>query len=188
MQVIMIFGPHAVGKMTVGQELEKMSGFKLFHNHVPIEMVLPYFGYSTRAGRQLVHKIREAFFRAFAESDEAGYILTCIWQFDAAGEQEYMDWVASIFEEHGAEVHWVELEANLEERLKRNKSANRLSHKPSKRDLEVSEQRLIESHKKHRLNSRDGELTYKNYLRIDNSDLKPAVVARQVLDWLQSRN
>lgn len=188
MKVIIIFGPHAVGKMTVGQEIEKLSGLKLFHNHVPIEAVLPYFSYGTPAGRQLVHNIREAFFRAFAESGEAGYILTCVWQFDAAGEQEYMDWIANIFEERGAQVFWVELEARLEERIERNKSANRLSQKPSKRDVTFSEKRLIESHNKHRLNSREGELTYENYLRIDNSDLQPAVVARQVLDWLQSRN
>ena len=32
MKLVIIFGPHAVGKMTVGQELEKISDLKLFHN------------------------------------------------------------------------------------------------------------------------------------------------------------
>ena len=33
-KLIVIMGPQAVGKMTVGQELVKMTGLKLFHNHV----------------------------------------------------------------------------------------------------------------------------------------------------------
>ena len=34
-----IFGPHAVGKMTVGQELSKITNLKLFHNHMTIDIV-----------------------------------------------------------------------------------------------------------------------------------------------------
>ena len=33
---IMICGPQAVGKMTVGQELAKLTGYKLFYNHILI--------------------------------------------------------------------------------------------------------------------------------------------------------
>jgi ATP-dependent protease Clp ATPase subunit len=31
MKFVLIFGPQAVGKMTVGQELEKITELKLFH-------------------------------------------------------------------------------------------------------------------------------------------------------------
>lgn len=31
---VIIMGPHAVGKMTVGQELAKITGLRLFHNHM----------------------------------------------------------------------------------------------------------------------------------------------------------
>lgn len=34
---IMIIGPQAVGKMTVAQELAKITGYKLFYNHITIE-------------------------------------------------------------------------------------------------------------------------------------------------------
>ena len=43
MKFVIIVGPHAVGKMTVGQELEKITGLKLFHNHMTIELVSPFF-------------------------------------------------------------------------------------------------------------------------------------------------
>jgi shikimate kinase len=43
MKLIIIFGPQAVGKMTVGQELGKITNLKLFHNHMTIELVSPFF-------------------------------------------------------------------------------------------------------------------------------------------------
>lgn len=39
MKLVLIFGPQAVGKMTVGQELAKITGLKLFHNHMTIDLV-----------------------------------------------------------------------------------------------------------------------------------------------------
>ncbi len=39
MKFILIFGPRAVGKMTVGHELEKITSLKLFHNHQTIELL-----------------------------------------------------------------------------------------------------------------------------------------------------
>ncbi|GGA15578.1 hypothetical protein GCM10008018_70410 [Paenibacillus marchantiophytorum] len=36
MKLIIIFGPQAVGKMTVGHELEKVTGMTVFHNHMTI--------------------------------------------------------------------------------------------------------------------------------------------------------
>ena len=36
MKLVLIVGDGAVGKMTVGQELMKMTGLRLFHNHMTI--------------------------------------------------------------------------------------------------------------------------------------------------------
>ena len=43
MKLVLIFGPQAVGKMTVGQELAKITGLKLFHNHMTIDLVSNFF-------------------------------------------------------------------------------------------------------------------------------------------------
>ncbi|MCC3359301.1 AAA family ATPase, partial [Bacillus sp. REN16] len=47
MKFVHIFGPQAVGKMTVGQELAKITELKLFHNHMTIDLVSNFFDYST---------------------------------------------------------------------------------------------------------------------------------------------
>ena len=42
MKLLLLFGDAAVGKMTVGQELCKITDFRLFHNHMTIEPVLKF--------------------------------------------------------------------------------------------------------------------------------------------------
>lgn len=99
MKLVIIVGPHAVGKMTLGQELEKRTGLKLFHNHMTIDAVAPFFSYSTPEGRGLVHNIRNLFFEAFASSDAAGYIFTFVWAFSEPSEKAYIEGVAKRFED-----------------------------------------------------------------------------------------
>ncbi|MEM6385491.1 MAG: AAA family ATPase [Pseudomonadota bacterium] len=180
MAVIFLIGPPAVGKMTVGLELERLLGFRLFHNHVAIEMVAPYFSYGTSEGRRLVKNVRAAFFDAFAANPTGAYIFTYVWAFGVPGEREYVDGIAETFAKGGHDLFWVELEARVEERLKRNRTALRLEHKPTKRDLDWSEKNLLETDAKYRLNSEDGEIGQTNYLRIDNTDLSPLETAELI--------
>ncbi len=39
MRLVILFGPPAVGKMTVGYELEKLTGLRLFHNHMTVDPI-----------------------------------------------------------------------------------------------------------------------------------------------------
>ena len=59
---------------------------------------------------------------------------------------------------------------------------DRLKHKASKRDIETSNQRLINDDKNHRCVSYEGEITFDNYIRIDNSSKEPDEVARLIKD------
>ena len=44
MKLVFLFGDAAVGKMTVGQELTKITDLKLFHNHMSIDRYLKFLG------------------------------------------------------------------------------------------------------------------------------------------------
>lgn len=72
----------AVGKMTVGQELAKITDLKLFHNHMTIELVSNFFSYGSSEGKRLVHLFRKEIFEAVAKSDLEGMIFTYVWAFD----------------------------------------------------------------------------------------------------------
>ena len=64
----------------------------------------------------------------------------------------------------------------------RNKTENRLQNKPTKRNIEWSEQELLNSVDEYRLNSEDGEIKHKNYMRIDNTNLSAKIVAKMIKD------
>ena len=177
MKLIVIFGPQAVGKMTIGHELEKITSLKLFHNHMPIELVTPFFNYGTDTGKRLVKLIREEIFKAVATSDQEGLIFTYVWYFDDEKDKDYLESLTKIFKNEGAEIYYVELEADEEERVKRNKTEHRLEHKPTKRNIEWSENELKKSVIDHKLNSEEGEIKEKNYLRINNTSMEAQDVA-----------
>jgi len=180
MKFVIIFGPHAVGKMTVGQELMRLTGLKLFHNHMTIELVTPFFDFSTPEGGRLVSLFRREIFEAMAKSDQKGMIFTYMWALDTQEDWDYVKSVTDLFESHGAEVYYVELAADRDVRLERNKTENRLLNKPTKRDLAASEQRFIRTEEKYRLNSLPGEIPFENYIRIDNTNLSPEAAAEMI--------
>ena len=177
MKFVWIVGDSAVGKMTVGQELMKITDLRLFHNHMMIEPVLDIFG-SFRG--EAIIKLREVIFREFVKTDNYGMIHTIMWAFDMPSDWDYINHVTGIFREVGAEIYCVELVAPQAVRLQRNETPNRLQHKASKRDVEASRQRLLRDNERYRLESLPGEIPFENYIKIDNSNLPPETVAAMI--------
>ncbi|PGM52678.1 AAA family ATPase [Bacillus sp. AFS053548] len=177
MKFVLVFGPQAVGKMTVGQELEKITDLKLFHNHMTIDLVSKFFDYGTKEGSRLVNLFRNEIFEEVSKSNLYGIIFTYVWALDHKSDWEYVENVCTIFESKGATTYFVELEAELDERLARNKTPHRLEHKPTKRDIEWSENNLMKTMEKFRLNSIEGEIQKENYLKINNTNMSAEEVA-----------
>ncbi|MCM3699362.1 AAA family ATPase [Paenibacillus macerans] len=180
MKFIVLFGPQAVGKMTVGQELAKITGLKLFHNHMTIELVSQFFDYGMPAGKRLVSLFRREIFEEVAKSELPGLIFTYVWGFNLQEDWDYVRQISDLFESRGAEVYWVELEADLAARLERNKDPHRLQHKPTKRNIERSEQDLLKTMEKYRLNSYEGEIQKENFMKINNTFLSPEETAKAI--------
>ena len=181
MKLVFIIGSGAVGKMTVGQELAKITDLRLFHNHMSIEYVLEIFGYHDG---NAIRDVREAVFTNFAASENYGMIFTYMWAFDLQSDWDYIEHVKDIFRPYGTDFYYVELIAPKEIRLERNATEYRIRNKPSKADIGASNRRLMEE-EKYRLVSNEGEITFDNYLRIDNSDLpadEAALLIKQTFD------
>ena len=174
-KLLILIGNSAVGKMTVGQELAKITPFRLFHNHMMIEPVLEIFG-SFRG--DVIQKLRKVIFEEFAASDNYGLIFTFMWAFDMPSDWEYIDSVKKTFGLPEEDICYVELIAPQEVRLQRNRTENRLQCKASKRDLEASDARLLRDDRNYRCESLPGEIPFPNYLRLENAGLSPADAAR----------
>lgn len=155
----------------------KITNLRLFHNHMTIEPVIEIFGHFH--GKS-ISRIREVIFEEFAASDNYGLIFTYMWAFDQKSDWDYVEHVTNIFRKKGADVYYIELVAPQEIRLQRNVTENRLNNKASKRDIEASNERLINDDKNYRCVSNDGEITFENYIKIDNSNLSPELVAKTI--------
>lgn len=64
-----------------------------------------------------------------------------------------------MYSSNAAEVYYVELETDLNTRLERNETPNRLEHKPTKRDVEWTKKNILDTAQKYGLNSSPGEIT-----------------------------
>jgi len=177
MKLLIIIGNASVGKMTVGQELMKITNLRLFHNHMSIELVKEVFGERIGSADK---RIREVVFEEFAKSNNYGLIFTYMWAFDQQADWDYINNLCDIFKQENAEIYYVELVASQEIRLQRNITENRLKNKASKRDIDFSNQILIDDDKKYRCVSNDGEIPFDNYIKIDNTNLAPDVVAKMI--------
>lgn len=193
MVFIIIAGPQAVGKMTVGLELEKLIDARLLFNHQTIDLFANFLNYTPKTF-ELSEMVRNQLFTAFVENEEtnatSGLILSVVVAYDSEKDWEILNGWVSMFIEADADVYYIELEADLNERLKRNVHKNRLAAKPSKRDIDFSKHELLTSNERHRLNSEENEvleyLPKVNYLRINNTNLDAENVAKQIFEWMKS--
>lgn len=190
--LILIVGPQAVGKMTVGLKLEKLIDAKLLFNHQTIDLFANFLHYTSETFR-LSELVRKELFKAFVQNPETnttkGIILTVVVAFDK--EQEWLvlkEWISTFIEAEG-NVYFIELEAELEERLKRNVAEIRLNAKPSKRNIEFSRNELLSSAEKYRLNSLEDEVEQKlptvHYLKLHTTKMEPEETAKKIYKWMQ---
>ena len=184
MKLLFIFGAHAAGKMTVGQAVAQKTPMKLFHNHMTIEPVIELFGAYNGA---VTERLRQVVFEEFVKTDNYGLIFTFIWAFDEPHDTEYVRRLTKLYQDAGAQVDYVELIAPQEVRLQRNRTENRLKEKASKRNVALSEMRMLSAEERYRCNSETGEIVEKlgvapdRYLRIDNTDLSPDEAAERII-------
>ena len=111
MKFVVIIGNAAVGKMTVGQELMKITNLRLFHNHMAIEPVMEIFG---KYEGEVIVKIRKLIFEEFAKSDFYGMIFTYMWAFDRQSDWDYIEGICDIFRQVNAEIYYAELVSSQE--------------------------------------------------------------------------
>lgn len=177
-------GPPAVGKMAVGLELSKIIGYKLFSNHDSIELILKFFEYGSEKFNKLVNDLRKRVFEEVADSELPGLVFTYVVAMNVEAEKFYLEKITNIFTDLGKAVYYVELEAELSERLKRNKELPRITAKPSKKNVKVSERRLLNLEKKYIMNSSEEYPFFfdRNYLKINNTNLSAKDAALRIID------
>ncbi|MEY8292879.1 hypothetical protein AAK882_09575 [Carnobacteriaceae bacterium 52-44] len=78
MKIILIFGPQAVGKMSIGEKISENTGLPLLHNHVTLDAIWPYIGWNDTTF-ELSEQLRLGIFKHISEDESHGGIIFTLY-------------------------------------------------------------------------------------------------------------
>lgn len=112
MTLVFLYGPPAVGKYTVGKTLARLTGYRLFHNHLTADVVEEIIDRGTPEFGRAVRKIRLDLIAIAASSKIPGLIFTFVYLHpkDIGEVRRY----ASTVRRFGGRVFFVKLTAGTE--------------------------------------------------------------------------
>lgn len=172
MKLVFIYGPPAVGKLTVAQELAALTGLKLFHNHLTVDLALAFFDFGTKEfGRYLDHLRLEAFETA-ARANMPGVIFTFVYAYPL--DNLFVEDVKDSAEENGGEVCFVQLTCEREELERRVLGASRQRFRKIK-----TVEKLQDLFKRYELFK---PIPFENNLTIDTTHLAPRDAAQKIVE------
>ena len=110
-ELLLIIGPPAVGKMTVGRAVCAQSDFRLFHNHHTIEPLLEIFGHGTPPFEVLKAEFRRRIIEEAAASG-TDLVFTFAWFVDSPEDADAVRTLIAPYADRGHPVSFVELYAD----------------------------------------------------------------------------
>ncbi len=118
MKLVFLHGPPAAGKLTVARELAALTGWRLFHNHLTVNLALAVDDFGTPGFVALREQIWLAVFRRALADRRPGLIFT--FNPENSVPQRFIDELFAEIAAAGGEVIPIELtasEAELERRM-----------------------------------------------------------------------
>ncbi len=199
--LLYIFGGQAVGKMTVGEEIQKLTELKLFHNHMTVELANHFYGFTEDDGSTLAKRYKDGFadlrdrlryvvLDNIGKSPLKGIIFTAATYYDIEEDIKVINDYTDTFKKSAKSINEevrvliVELKCELNERLIRNESPLRLERKPTKRNVEWTKKDIEYQVENHRVVLNENE--YKvfgadDFISIDNTNLTAEQTAKIIV-------
>ncbi len=171
MRLIFIYGPPAVGKLTVATELGRLTSFAVFDNHRSIDCVLPVFAFGTEPFGRLVETIRLA---VIEEAAVRGVDTIFTFAYAHPEDTDYVERLCAVVEKQGGAVCFVQLVCDKEVQVGRALHAGRAASQKLRSEATVRA-----------LNERYDLFTPisgRESLSIDNTMLAPAEVATRIVE------
>lgn len=169
MKLVLIFGPPAVGKLSVARALAGITGYKVFHNHASVDFVGTIFEFGTPQFSRLVVRFRMEMLRAAAMSGINTIFTSAYVKGRKSGAT--MRLVRTV-KEAGGDVCFVMLKCDRAELMRRVVSRSRRAHGKI-----VDRRKLAQFLSSYDTGALEG---VGDVLEIDNTRLGPKVVAQMI--------
>jgi hypothetical protein len=172
MDLVEIYGPPGVGKLTVAKELSRLTGYELFHNHLTLNYVSAVFDWDDTFWN-LVREFRASIVEAAAR-EAVSLIFTFVYPMEE--DEDHLARLAQSVERYGGRVCPVQLlcdQVTLDQRVQSDERAelDKVTSVEELHALMERDPRMFE-----RMSDRES-------LCIDNTELAPAEVARRVIAY-----
>ncbi len=175
MKLIFIYGPPAVGKLTVAKALEALTKIPLADNHSLLNPVAKVFGWDHPERERLGRSFRLEFFQAAARANKS-----MITTFGGGGEtfDDFIQDVCQIVKVEDGEVAFVRLTAPKEVLFERVRHDSREHHAKMRtvEELEAKMQRTPDICAK---------ILVGEHLEMDSSEHTPDHMARMIKEYYQ---
>ena len=175
MKLIFLYGPPASGKYTIAKALAQKTGYKLFHNHLTVDLAKGVFDFGTKPFWELVHKIRLDIFETAVKENIPGMIFTYVYQKDS-DDDYFVRQVLEKVESNGGEIVFIQIYCERQELLKRVKEQSRKQFQKVK-----TEKGLLEM-----LNHGDlfSPISFVQNHKIDNTNLTVDQAVTKTLEYV----
>jgi broad-specificity NMP kinase len=170
MKLVVIYGPPAVGKLTVAKELSKITGYRVLHNHLVIDLVESVFDRSHQKFWELIDSYRMDLVGMAAKENVQGVILTSV---NIKGQDDrFIKNLVETVGKHQGDSHFVQLTCD------RAKIRERLVEPSRKEHKKLTDTGLFDDFiSKHEVFESIG---FVDSLKIDNTDIAPDETARMI--------
>jgi hypothetical protein len=112
MNLVFIYGPPGVGKLSAARELTRATGYRLFDNHVSIACAESVFDFGTQPFGKVVGVIRTT---VIEEAARAGVSLVFTFVYARPQDTPFVERVCELVEAHGGRALLVRLVCSREE-------------------------------------------------------------------------
>jgi hypothetical protein len=127
MRLVFIYGMPATGKLTVAQELSKLIDYKLFHNHLVVDLLLSTFEFGSAPFVELREQIWVSVFDQACRSQLKGLIFT--FNPETSVRANFVQKTLETVSKNGGQVDFVELVCPIAELRRRIDSPSRGHHR-----------------------------------------------------------
>lgn len=174
MKLVFLYGPPAVGKLTVAQALAQKTGFKVLHNHLVNDLAEVVFAWGTPRFGELVAKLR---FQMLELALQENVSLISTFVYAARHDDEYVQEVKQFVEERGGQCVFVQLVCKAETLLERVEDESRHHFKKLK-NVQVLE-RLLQEYELFM------PVPFADSLQVDTDELSPEEAALEIVKYLE---
>jgi len=171
MKLIYIYGPPAVGKLSVGKELAKLTKFKLFHAHLTADYVSSIFPLRDDITNDLKCKIAYIMFEEASKHD-INIIFTKVYY---PNDKNFVKKVIQIIEKYNGEVLFIKLYCKPEKLYKRVTQNSRKAFDKVKKINHLKKILKKDNHFE--------TIPFKKSLIINNDNILPKECAKKIKEY-----